>query len=328
MDDCRRVEAEQNSTARVQEVELPVDVTHVHVEKVEVQAPHEIPVIQPRELGVHQQTKRNNPSPVDVFTVQKYQLPRLRPKYYDVEVPIYVPRYVEVPVPSHFIALNHEPLPDTLQLGPSIRPGLPTAPVPADNQVYSLAQTPVGAAQQVPQRGSDAGQNNSAVHPQFVVHTPGKESARSAGLAYFFPSPATGGPCTDSSSCGTTRPAYFLTPSNNQRSTAPSEAASTLQRQDAPAATSAVESERRASEVPHGAGTDGVASLGRVTSSHSVTSSSTDQATSSICSPSLVPAARDETAAAGEQQPREGEQLQEAANLHEKGQPPVIEIIA
>lgn len=318
-------------TARVQEVELPVEVTRVHVEKVEVQAPHEIPIIHPRELGVHQQTRRNIPTPVDVYTVQKYQLPRLRPKYYDVEVPIYVPRYVEVPIPSHFVAFNNEPLPESIPLGPPMQSAVTTAAVLANNQVYSLAQGPgsVDAAQRASQRSAGAGESNSAVNTPFGVHTSEKEGECSSDFACFFPSSATTGLYTSGNSCPSMRQAFFLTPSHKQNPAAPLDAGATLRQQKEPAATGAAQSDGSSMlEMPDVAGMQGVASLGRAASSNSISESFTDRAISSICSPSLVSADNVEIVAAEVQQLPEGEELHEAAIPCEEGRPRMVEIVA
>ncbi|CBZ56058.1 conserved hypothetical protein [Neospora caninum Liverpool] len=125
-------------TMCVKEVKVPVEVTKVAVKKVEVEGIHEVPIIQPREIGVHQVVRRNVPEPIDVYTVQKYTMPRIQPKYYDVEVPIYVPRYVEVPVPSHFVTLQKEDIPAVVPVGPPLQ-GVNSAPILKNEQAYSLA---------------------------------------------------------------------------------------------------------------------------------------------------------------------------------------------
>lgn len=81
--------------------------------------------------------------------LQNYRMPRIKPKYYDVHVPIYVPRYVEVPVPSHFLALKNEnsageptSFPSSVELGPPLE-NLQFAAVTDEkdeNEVYACAR--------------------------------------------------------------------------------------------------------------------------------------------------------------------------------------------
>lgn len=117
---------------RMTEIEVP----EVHIEYddtyVEVPVPFELPIIAPRQVPVEQVVQRNLPKPINIHTTQRYQMPRIQPKYYDVEVPIYVPSYVEVPVPSHFVALKTgEKFPEQLKLGPTV-PHLPSCSVVPD----------------------------------------------------------------------------------------------------------------------------------------------------------------------------------------------------
>ncbi|PFH38140.1 alveolin domain containing intermediate filament IMC12 [Besnoitia besnoiti] len=156
-------------TLTVKEVKVPVEVTKVSVKKVEVPGVHEVPIIKPREVSVHQVVRRNVPDPVDVFTVQTYNMPRIQPKYYDVEVPIYVPRYVEVPVPSHFVTLQKEELPAVVPVGPPLQ-SLHSAPVLENDQVYSLAPS---AANECAAATVSAG----FAEEQFSVHRQGSGSS-------------------------------------------------------------------------------------------------------------------------------------------------------
>ncbi|PHJ22286.1 alveolin domain containing intermediate filament imc12 [Cystoisospora suis] len=118
---------EYREVRQMNSVEVP-EIHFQYVDKhVEVPAPYELPIIMPRQVPVQQIVDRNIPKPVEVRTTHNYRMPRIKPKYYDVHVPIYVPRYVEVPVPSHFLALKKEnaageptTFPSSVELGPPL----------------------------------------------------------------------------------------------------------------------------------------------------------------------------------------------------------------
>lgn len=84
-------------------IEVPEVQTQVVVKEVEVPVQVDVPIIQPRRAPVEQQINRNIPMPIDLHVRHRYEIPKLKPKYKEVPVPIYVPRYIELPHPAQFV---------------------------------------------------------------------------------------------------------------------------------------------------------------------------------------------------------------------------------
>ncbi|SBT72171.1 conserved Plasmodium protein, unknown function [Plasmodium malariae] len=66
----------------------------------------DIPIIQPRQEIYHQQITKNIPKGVELTVTQKLVAPKIKPKYVEVPVPIYVPCYIEVPIPIQYIPIH------------------------------------------------------------------------------------------------------------------------------------------------------------------------------------------------------------------------------
>eukprot|EP00922_Rhytidocystis_sp_ex-Travisia-forbesii_P026193 GHVS01038365.1.p2 GENE.GHVS01038365.1~~GHVS01038365.1.p2 ORF type:complete len:293 (+),score=32.29 GHVS01038365.1:112-879(+) len=84
-------------------VEVPEVQTQVVTREVDVPQVVDVPVVQPRRSPIEQEIQRNIPMPIELRVAQGYEIPKLKPKYKEVPVPIYVPRYIEVPVPAQFV---------------------------------------------------------------------------------------------------------------------------------------------------------------------------------------------------------------------------------
>eukprot|EP00922_Rhytidocystis_sp_ex-Travisia-forbesii_P026189 GHVS01038359.1.p1 GENE.GHVS01038359.1~~GHVS01038359.1.p1 ORF type:complete len:327 (+),score=56.66 GHVS01038359.1:60-1040(+) len=84
-------------------VEVPEVQTQVVNREVDVPQVVDVPIVQPRRSPIEQDIQRNIPMPIELRVAQGYEIPKLKPKYKEVPVPIYVPRYIEVPVPAQFV---------------------------------------------------------------------------------------------------------------------------------------------------------------------------------------------------------------------------------
>eukprot|EP00922_Rhytidocystis_sp_ex-Travisia-forbesii_P026192 GHVS01038363.1.p1 GENE.GHVS01038363.1~~GHVS01038363.1.p1 ORF type:complete len:330 (+),score=47.25 GHVS01038363.1:137-1126(+) len=123
-------------------VEVPEVQTQVMNREVEVMQVVDVPVVQPRRSPIEQDIQRNIPMPIELRVAQGYEIPKLKPKYKEVPVPIYVPRYIEVPVPAQFVnavqgsahmaslTAGEGPMPSRMPTGASQEAGFNTGMTP------------------------------------------------------------------------------------------------------------------------------------------------------------------------------------------------------
>lgn len=88
-------------------IEKIVEVPEVREEIVtrEVAVPQyvDVPVPEYRCVGIPQEIERQIPVGVEVISTYEYKMPKLKPRYTEIAVPIYVPRFIEVPVPAQMM---------------------------------------------------------------------------------------------------------------------------------------------------------------------------------------------------------------------------------
>ncbi|SOV83034.1 conserved Plasmodium protein, unknown function [Plasmodium sp. gorilla clade G3] len=66
----------------------------------------DVPILQPRQEVHYQQISKNVPRGVELVITQTLEVPRIKPKYVEIPVPIYVPCYIEVPIPAQYIPIE------------------------------------------------------------------------------------------------------------------------------------------------------------------------------------------------------------------------------
>ncbi|ANQ10701.1 Uncharacterized protein PCOAH_00048340 [Plasmodium coatneyi] len=91
------------------EIEQVVDVIENKEEIIynEVKVPTyvDVPIVQPRQEVYHTEILKNVPKGIELLVKQRLEVPKVRPKYVEVQVPIYVPCYIEVPIPAQYIPI-------------------------------------------------------------------------------------------------------------------------------------------------------------------------------------------------------------------------------
>ncbi|CRH03844.1 conserved Plasmodium protein, unknown function [Plasmodium relictum] len=66
----------------------------------------DVPIIHPRQEVYHQEISKNIPKGVELVITKTLEVPKIKPKYVEIPVPIYVPRYIEVPIPIQYIPIE------------------------------------------------------------------------------------------------------------------------------------------------------------------------------------------------------------------------------
>eukprot|EP00918_Siedleckia_nematoides_P005071 GHVU01011221.1.p1 GENE.GHVU01011221.1~~GHVU01011221.1.p1 ORF type:complete len:216 (+),score=37.73 GHVU01011221.1:256-903(+) len=84
-------------------VEVPEVQEEFVIKNVEVPQYVEVPVPQYKEVIVDHPIERNIPRAVEISANYEYKIPRIRPKYNEIRVPVYVARFIEVPVPAQML---------------------------------------------------------------------------------------------------------------------------------------------------------------------------------------------------------------------------------
>ncbi|KJP86137.1 hypothetical protein AK88_04188 [Plasmodium fragile] len=104
-----KVLKEKKVVTKEVEIEQVVDVIENKEEIIynEVKVPTyiDIPIVHPRQEIYHTQILKNVPKGVELLVTQTLQVPKIKPKYVEVQVPIYVPCYIEVPIPAQYIPI-------------------------------------------------------------------------------------------------------------------------------------------------------------------------------------------------------------------------------
>ncbi|CRG95812.1 conserved Plasmodium protein, unknown function [Plasmodium gallinaceum] len=105
--DTKKEKKEKKVITKEVEIENVVEVIE-NKEKVvynEVKVPKyvDVPIIQPRQEVCYQQISKNIPRGVELVITQTLEVPKIKPKYVEIPVPIYVPCYIEVPIPAQYI---------------------------------------------------------------------------------------------------------------------------------------------------------------------------------------------------------------------------------
>jgi len=80
-------------------VEVPEVIEQVVIKEIPIPQYVDKPVPEYVDVQIEQEVNRVIPVPVEAVTTCHFTLPRLRPQYTNVEVPLYVPRFIEVPIP-------------------------------------------------------------------------------------------------------------------------------------------------------------------------------------------------------------------------------------
>ncbi|EDL46939.1 hypothetical protein, conserved [Plasmodium vivax] len=104
-----KVVKEKKVVTKEVEIEQIIDVIENKEEIIynEVKVPTyiDVPIVHPRQEVYHKEVLKNVPKGIELFVTQKLEVPKIKPKYVEVQVPIYVPCYVEVPIPAHYIPI-------------------------------------------------------------------------------------------------------------------------------------------------------------------------------------------------------------------------------
>lgn len=91
------------------EVEQVVDVIENKEEiiynQVKVPTYVDVPIVHPRQEVYHTEILKNVPKGIELLVKQRLEVPKIKPKYVEVQVPIYVPCYIEVPIPAQYIPI-------------------------------------------------------------------------------------------------------------------------------------------------------------------------------------------------------------------------------
>ncbi|EUD66441.1 hypothetical protein C922_03075 [Plasmodium inui San Antonio 1] len=104
-----KVVKEKKVVTKEVEIEQIIDVIEKKDEIIynEVKVPTyiDVPIVHPRQEVYHTEIFKNVPKGVELLVTQKLEVPKIKPKYVEVQVPIYVPCYIEVPIPAQYIPI-------------------------------------------------------------------------------------------------------------------------------------------------------------------------------------------------------------------------------
>ncbi|GAB68405.1 hypothetical protein PCYB_132790 [Plasmodium cynomolgi strain B] len=104
-----KVVKEKKIITKEVEIEQIIDVIENKEEIIynEVKVPTyiDVPVVHPRQEVYHTEILKNIPKGIELLVTQRLEVPKIKPKYVEVQVPIYVPCYIEVPIPAQYIPI-------------------------------------------------------------------------------------------------------------------------------------------------------------------------------------------------------------------------------